>query len=133
MNAEFLDLLYQIFQVALIPLLGIFVGFGIKLMQEKFAELQAGTNNEIINTYIQIAQDIIISCVQATNQTLVDTLKSKGVFTKEEWEKAFAQTKDNILTILNDYQKEVLGQIFNDLDAWIDVQIEAAVKELKDK
>lgn len=133
MNAEFLDLLYQIFQVALIPLLGIFVGFGIKLMQEKFAELQAGTNNEIINTYIQIAQDIIISCVQATNQTLVDTLKSKGVFTKEEWGKAFAQTKDNILTILNDYQKEVLGQIFNDLDAWIDVQIEAAVKELKDK
>ena len=132
MKQEMLDIIYQILQIVIIPLLGAVAAYVVILLKKKSQEIQANTNNDVANEYIAIAEQIIADAVTATNQTLVDTLKKEGVFTKEEWEKAFAQTKDNVMKILSDSQKEVLSQVYSDLDTWINTKIEATVKELKD-
>ena len=73
----------------------------------------------------------IADCVEATNQTFVDTAKSNGVFDQEAWATAFQKSKANILLMINDSQKELITQLYGDFDNWVNTQIEAEVKRLK--
>lgn len=133
MEQNILDLIYDIFQIAIIPLLGVLVPFVVMAIKNKSKQIQAQTNSDIINEYIAIAEKVVVDCVVATNQTVVDTLKKQGVFTKEEWANAFETTRENIFAILTEAEKEVLAQVYSDLDTWVDTKIEATVKTLKER
>jgi hypothetical protein len=61
----------------------------------------------------------ICQCVIATNQTYVEALKKEGKFDLDAQKKAFEQTKDAVLAILDDEAKKYLASIFGDLDLYI--------------
>ena len=73
----------------------------------------------------------IASCVMATNQTYVETLKQKGEFTQEAQKEAFTRTYENVLCILSDECKVYLETSFGDLQTYITNRIEAEVKANK--
>lgn len=125
------ELISNIFQVCLIPLLGILTKYLVAYIAMKSDEMQKKTDNEMAQKYMQMATDTITACVIATNQTYVESLKLQGKFDKEAQEIAFNKTLEAVLTLLNDEVKEYLTTVFGDLNAYLNTQIEAAVNGTK--
>lgn len=125
------ELLTQIFQVCIIPLLGVLTTFIIKWINVKSDQIQKNNDNALTNKYIQMLTDTINSCVIATNQTYVESLKKQGKFDAEAQKQAFEQTTQAVLTILSQEAKDYLANIYGDLDKYISEKIEASVNANK--
>ena len=125
------ELLTQIFQVCIIPLLGVLTTFIIKWINVKSDQIQKNNDNAFANKYIQMLTDTINSCVIATNQTYVESLKKQGKFDAEAQKQAFEQTTQAVLTILSQEAKDYLANIYGDLDKYISEKIEASVNTNK--
>ena len=128
---NYVEMLTQIFQVCIVPLLGILTTFLVQLIKTKQAELVSKTDSEINKKYMNMLTDTITKCVIATNQTYVDALKGQNAFTKEAQEEAFMKTSSAVLTILSEDAKEYLNETLGDLNAYITTQIEAQVNAHK--
>lgn len=125
------ELISNIFQVCLLPLLGILTKYLIAFIAMKSEEMKQKTNNETAQKYLQMATDTITACVIATNQTYVESLKAQGKFDKEAQEVAFNKTLEAVLALMNDEVKEYITEVFGDLNTYLTTQIEAAVNGTK--
>lgn len=124
---DYAELIKQIFEVCLFPLLGILTTFLIIFISKKSQELKAKTNNELYSKYIDMLEQTIINCVIATNQTYVDALKAEGKFDAEAQKIAFQKTYDSVMAILSEDAKSYLNEAIGDLQTYIINQIEAQV------
>lgn len=122
------EIVKQIFELCVIPILGILVAFFVNWLKKKANELKIKTDNEILNKYIDMLTDTITSCVIATNQTYVDSLKKQGAFDAEAQKQAFTMTYKAVLDILTEEAKEYLTQAIGDFDIFLTQKIEAEVK-----
>lgn len=123
-----MELLLQIFEVCILPLLGTLTIFLIKWINSKSAQLQASTDNETLKKYIGMLDSTITACVLTTTQTYVEALKRQGEFDAAAQKQAFQQTKNAVLSILSEEAKNYLSEALGDLNAYIDNKIEAEVK-----
>lgn len=128
-----MQLFAQIFEVCIIPLLGVLIGYLVKYINAKSAEISASVDNELSKKYIQMLSETITSCVIATNQTYVDSLKKQGKFDAEAQKHAFKMTAAAVLAVLNEDAKKYLTEAYGDLNAYITNQIEATVSANKIK
>ena len=124
---DWLNLLTQIFEVCIIPLLGILTTYIVKYIQVKSAEITEKTDNAIADKYTVMLADTITACVLATNQTYVEALKKQGSFDAEAQKTAFNMTLNAVMNILSDDAKKYLSEAFGDLNSYITSQIEASV------
>lgn len=125
------NLINQLFQVCLIPMLGALTTFIVIWIKAKSAELQKKTNNDILNKYMQMATDTITNCVIATNQTYVNSLKEQGKFDEAAQKEAFQRTYQAVLLILSDDAKEYLNNAFGDLNKYLQEKIESTVNNYR--
>lgn len=125
------ELISQIFEVCIIPLLGVLVGFLVDFIKTKKNELINQSQNEIAKKYIEMLANTIEISVIATNQTYVDALKQKGEFDAAAQTEAFNKTKNAVLSILTDEAKKYLTEAYGDLNVYIGEQIEALVNKNK--
>ena len=109
---DIMAMLQQIFQVCIIPLLGILTKYLVDWIQTKKNTLIQQEENEIKQRYIEMLASTIETCVIATNQTYVNALKDKDAFTPEAQKEAFEQTKNAVLAILGEEGQNLLNQIF---------------------
>lgn len=121
------SLLYAVI-TAVVPIITVYI---VKFLNKQFDKIKVDTRDLIISDTIEDALDIVTKVVTSTSQTYVDSLKSAGEFTKEAQEEAFNRTKNTILTLLSTEAKELISTLYSDIDTWLDVQIEAAVKNQK--
>lgn len=128
---DWITILNEIFQVCVIPLLGILTAYVVKFIQVKANEIAINQDNEIERKYTYLLADTITDCVVATNQTYVDALKEKNAFDEEAQKTAFKMTFDAVMSVLSQEAKEYLAVIYGDLDAYITARIEASVKANK--
>lgn len=124
---NYMEMLQKIFEVCIIPLLGVLTTYLVLFIKQKSKELQETTDNELYKKYIELLQDTIVRCVIATNQTYVEALKNKNAFDKEAQEHAFKMTYDAVMSILTDDAKVYLSNVFGDLEVYITKLIEAEV------
>ena len=124
---DWLNLINDIFQVCVIPLLGVLTTYVVKYIQVKMEEITTKTENEIMNKYLTMLASTVTECVIATNQTYVEALKKEGKFDLEAQAKAFEMTKDAVMMILTDEAQRYLSAAVGDLNVFISQQIEAAV------
>ena len=124
---EWLNLVYQILEVCIIPLLGILTAYVIKLIKVKSQEASKKVDNETAKKYIDLLANTITDCVIATNQTYVDALKKENAFTAEAQKEAFKLTYDAVMGVLSEDAKVYLTSIYGDLTAYITTKIEAEV------
>ena len=124
---DWLNLLTQIFEVCIIPLLGILTTYIVKYIQVKSAEITEKTDNAIADKYTVMLADTITACVLATNQTYVEALKKQGSFDAEAQKTAFNMTLNAVMEILSEDAKKYLSEAFGDLNSYITSQIEASV------
>lgn len=125
---DYMALLQQIFEVCIIPLLGVLTTFVIMFVRKKTNELQEATDNELYKKYMELLRDTVIDCVIATNQTYVEALKNKNAFDKQAQEEAFKLSYNAVMEILSDDAKEFLNSAVGDLNIYVTKLIEAQVK-----
>ena len=128
---EWMIILQQVFELCIIPLLGIITVYIVQFIKTKTKELNSNNSNEILSKYIEMLSNTICECVIATNQTYVDSLKKQGRFDAEAQKKAFEMTYNAVIGILSEEAKVYLASIYGDLTAYITNMIEAEVNKNK--
>lgn len=124
---EIMDLVAQIFEVCIIPLIGILTAYFVKWIGVKIEELKEETKNEKTEKYLNMLNNTITNCVIATTQTYVDTLKAQGAFDMEAQKTAFTMTYEAVAKLLTDEAAEYLNEAVGDLNLYITQKIEAEV------
>ena len=124
---EIMDLITQIFEVCIIPLMGILTAYFVKWIGVKTEELKEETKNEKTEKYLDMLNNTITNCVIATTQTYVDTLKAQGAFDIEAQKTAFTMTYEAVAKLLTDEAAEYLNEAVGDLNLYITQKIEAEV------
>lgn len=128
---DWINILDQVFDVCLIPLLGLATSVLIIWVKAKIAEGKERTNSDLADKYLGLLELTVIDCIRATNQTYVNALKDKNAFDAEAQKQALAQTTDAVLAILSDDAKEYLAHFVGDLDVLIKEKIEANIENQK--
>lgn len=123
-----IELIAQLFELVIIPLLGIVTAYIVKLVNKKLTEIDVSVDNELASKYINMLDKTISECVLATTQTYVESLKNKGEFTKEAQEEAFKKTYTTVINILGTDAIEYLNEAIGDLSIYIETKIESEVK-----
>lgn len=124
---EWNELLIDIFEVCIIPLLGVLTAFFVKWVNTKSAEIKTNVNDATLSKYMDMLTQTISDCVIATNQTYVESLKAQGKFDLNAQKEAFNLTKDAVMTILSAEAQVYLSTAVGDLNAYITKKIEAEV------
>lgn len=122
-----MELLSQIFEVCIIPLLGVLTTFLVRYINAKMKTLVDTISDEKQKKYIEMLNNTITDCVIATTQTYVDTLKKQGKFDKEAQEQAFLMTFNAVSDLLTEESKKYLNEAIEDLDLYIKQKIESEV------
>lgn len=128
---DWLDLLYDILKLCIIPMAGILTAYVVKWLEAKKIETLDRVDNDIADKYIAMLFDTISTCVSATTQTYVESLKAQNSFNAEAQKIAFQMTFDAVMAVLTEDAKEYLTAIYGDLTAFITTKIEAEVKAQK--
>ena len=124
---DWMEILSQIFQLVIFPLLGVGTTYLIYLIKTKITELKQKYDNEIFHKYMDMLDKTICEVVMSTNQIYVDTLKKDGKFDGEAQKKAFEHTYQTIMTILTDDAKIYLSEAIGDLQLYVQNKIESEV------
>lgn len=122
-----MEFVAQIFEVCIIPLLGVLTAFFVKWVNVKSAEIADTRKNETEKKYINMLNNTISDCVIATTQTYVDTLKKQGAFDAEAQKVAFTMTYEAVVKLLTDEATEYLNEAVGDLNLYITQKIESEV------
>ena len=120
-----------VFQLVLLPLLGLALTYFKKWVNLKIQEAQTASDNDTLDRYLGMLDQTISDCVTETNQTYVEEMKDKNAFDVEAQKKAFKMTFDNVLKILGEDAIEYLKAAVGDLEALITSKIETEVNMQK--
>lgn len=121
------DIVIEIIQVCIIPLLGIITKYLVDFLQAKRDEINDKIDNETVEKYTKMIFDTVTACVITTNQTYVNSLKEQGKFDEEAQKKAFDMTMSAVLDILSEDVKKYMKEFTGDLNAYLTNLIEAQV------
>ena len=122
------EIIAQIFEVCIIPLLGVLTAYLVKFVNAKSSEIEATRTNNLEKKYINMLNSTITDCVIATTQTYVDSLKQQGTFDAEAQKVAFNMTYEAVIKLLTAEAQEYLTSAVGDLNLYITQRIEAEVK-----
>lgn len=128
---DWLNILQQIFELCIIPLLAIITRSLVIYISTKKDELKNKTNNELAKKYLDLLNDTIANCVIATNQTYVEALKKENAFTADAQKAAFEKTYQTVIATLSEEAKKYLPEVVGDLQTYITQKIEASVNQNK--
>ena len=121
---EILTYLYNTVLFPVITLLGIYL---VALISSKIKTIKENKNNELYDKYLTMLNDTITSCVLATTQTYVDSLKAKGEFDADAQKVALNKTYTNVMKILAEDAKKYLTEVMGDFETYVFNRIEAEV------
>lgn len=128
---EIKDVLGLLFQLVILPIIPLVVIYIKKFIEAKIDELQANTDNAIVDKYLQIAEESVIKAVETVTQIYVDELKKLGSFDLQAQQVAFTKAKDMLELLITEEVKDCIAEVYGDYDAWIKASIESAVRVTK--
>ena len=128
---DWLNILQQIFELCIIPLLAIITRSLVIYISTKKDELKNKTDNELAKKYLDLLNDTIANCVIATNQTYVEALKKENAFTADAQKAAFEKTYQAVIATLSEEAQKYLPEVVGDLQTHITQKIEASVNQNK--
>lgn len=128
---NWMEILAQIFEIVIFPLLGVCTAYLCYLIKVKIAEIKEKTKNEKEKKYLDMLDKTICEAVIATNQTYVEALKKAGKFDGAAQAEAFKKTYEVVMKLLTEEAKTYLTTLVGDLEADIQNKIEAQVNLAK--
>ena len=128
---DWMNILAQLFEVVIFPLLAIGTVYLISLIKVKIQELKQAKDDALYSKYLTMLESTIIDCVISTTQTYVEALKKQGKFDADAQKIAFTKTYTNVMAILNKDAKKYLEEAIGDLETYVYNKIEAEVNLTK--
>lgn len=128
---QIVEVLGKIFELCIIPLIGILMPFVIQFLRTKTAAAAEAVDSKLAKKYITMLGDTVTNAVISVNQTYVEALKDKNAFTIEAQKEAFNMAYNIVIHNLAEEAQEYLSEIYEDLSEYIKVLIEAKVNENK--
>lgn len=125
------ETLNQIFQLCVIPILGILTTFVVEFLRVKSKEIINKLDSDVAKKYTEMITNTVIDCVIATNQTYVEALKKQGKFDEQAQKVAFEKTLNAVLGILTEEAKNYIKETTGDLNLYLSQLIEAEVNKAK--
>lgn len=126
-----MEILFQIFELCIVPLLGILTAYIVSYIRAKTNELTEISKNDTLDKYLKMLAETVSKCVIATNQTYVDSLKKQGKFDAEAQKTAFLMTLNAVMNIMGKEVITYLNEACGDISIYISNLIEAEVKAQK--
>ena len=127
MDSNFWYGLLATFLEGMVPLAIIAVGILIKNVLKKYN----ATKEQI--ALIEGAYDILARAARTTNQTWVDAIKEAGgKLTEEQAAEAREKTVELFKSMITEAMLYAIEQAYGNIDKWINLNLEAAVNEVKD-
>lgn len=124
---DWANVVKQIFELVVFPLLGIGTTYLIVLINAKIKELKKQSDSDLEKKYLDMLNNTIVDCVLATNQTYVNELKKQDKFDLDAQKIAFQKTYENVMALLTDEAKKYLSEALGDLQTYVNNKIEAEV------
>jgi len=119
------QVLINILNVLIIPLLPVVTALIMAYIRKKTAELENSTKKLLLLKYYDIFENAISSSVSVVNQIYIDEIiKSNGFLSDAEKSKAFELIKNNVLKIVGDTGVNILNQLYKDSEAYLNNRIE---------
>lgn len=110
--------------IVIVPLLTFLVGVIINFITKYMSILAEKNTNEKARRYIILAENLVISSVGMVYQTYVEALKTAGTFGPAEQKIAFERAKTEVLKQLTVDGKQAITYLYNDVNEWLQTQIE---------
>lgn len=88
-------------------------------------------DNELLNQYIDMVQQVVYDVVLTVSQVYVDSLKSSNSFDKEAQNKAKEMAVEMATTLISEEAKKAIITVYGDVDAYLSSLIESIVKQSK--
>lgn len=101
------------------------IPYGFKLLKDKI-------HNDMVNKYLDKAEQFIKDAVDQVQQTYVNDLKAEDLFDKQAQIEAFNMVKTNVVNMMNERMQEVVFEAVGDFDTYIRNIIEAEVFRIKE-
>lgn len=128
---EWTEILIDLFEVCIIPLLGVATTYLVLFLKSKINALKETSKSDKVDKYLSMLNDTVENAVLATTQTYVDELKKNGSFDATAQRMAFEITYKTIMSSLTDEAKKYLAEVTTDLEQYVTEMIEAKVKTTK--
>lgn len=128
---EFAQFIEQLFELCIFPGLLILGKFAIDWLKAKTDEAKQNTTSVQEQKYLDMIYHTISTCVIATNQTYVESLKQQGKFDAEAQKEAFAKTYNAVIAVLSEEVKLYIIETSGNLQIYLTQQIEAMVNDKK--
>lgn len=106
----------------------------MNFINAKIDELQTEKeikDNELLNQYIDMVQQIVYDVVLSITQTYVETLKKQGKFDEEAQKYAKEMAVEMAKTLISEEAKNAIIIVYNDFDSYLASLIESVVKQSK--
>lgn len=115
----------------LTSLISVLVAFLIRFINIKVTELKGKVDDKTEYKYIEMISNTVTKCVTEINQTYVENLKDKNMFTAAAQKEAFNNCLKSVESLLPEECKKYITETYKDLDAYLRAQIEAEVNKQK--
>ena len=125
------DFIFSLLQAVIIAAVPVITGFLCKFLAAKKSELAAKIDDENAKRLLEEACDAVMTAVICTNQTYVDALKKNGTFSMENQKEAFQKSYETALSIMSVEARDLIEELYGDVQTWLTAKIEAAVKQEK--
>lgn len=125
------EILEQIFNLVIYPVLGLVGIYLTYLIKVKINELKQKTKDDTAKKYLDMLNETIAAAVLATTQTYVEALKKQGKFDEAAQKEAFKQTYEAVMKVLTDEAMKYITVSVGDIETYITNQIESQVKITK--
>ena len=128
---DWLNILNELFEVCIIPLLGFATVMLIKLVNTKINQAPEQPKSDTADKNLRMLETTVVDCIRATNQTYVNALKGQNAFDANAQKEALTRTKDAIMAILTEDAKQYLSGAVGDLEMLVTEKIEANIQNAK--
>lgn len=123
------NLFFKIFEVCIIPLLGVLTTWLVSYIQAKKTDVKQRLSQDTLSQTIDMLEKLVVDCVLATNQTYVEALKKAGKFDREAQVAAFNMTKSAVLQVLSTDAQALLEAAVGDFNIYLSQLIESKVNQ----
>lgn len=90
-----------------------------------------GIEADVLNKYIDMAENAVYKAVMETNQTYVDSLKKENVFDSAAQSEALNKSLEKAKAILSTEAKSILESAFGDINVYLTTSIESLIRTTK--
>lgn len=131
MDMDFQMILQNVLYLVIVGVLPLTVRYLTLFLKAKVNEYSTNLESKKMKEYLDTVTDALITAVNYTNQTYVDSLKERGEFTKEAQKEALNRTLETAKALITEDAQKAIEYLYNDYETYILASIETITRDNK--